>query len=569
MPGKSHSGAVISVLLIRNRILLPLLALSLVATPNPCAGGDAAPSHPDAPGARRVTTPALPVDDPVYEELDRLDLLGLLPREILGHRPISLDEIAQLLETAERSADTPGTPVAAHEILTRLRRRFPAASDAPSRRSYAGAGVLASRSDQPPRGIPSSNGLGGIEAATRPFHAAVGGGPWSADGLTTRLTAGGGRSLGARFAATARGELRVLDGPDDSPSVAENNSDVRARLAGAQLRFRQANIVFEVGRQEAAWGPRPRGGFLLSRNTRPLDLISVACERPWRFPGFLRYVGTVRQSLLFADLGGARDLAHARLFAVRQTFRVTRHLELGFTETLIFGGDGAPSLSFGDFLYEVIPIGGRNGRRDLSDHRYGMDGRITVWPGRLVAFGDVFIDDSRAPLYDYFHTLLAKRVGLAAPALGPGGRWDARVEYAHVPAIGYRHGRWFSGYTVDGRILGDELGPDARGLVVGIGATLPAGQRIEAEFGYEQRDSDIWAQDPTEDPDRAGRIYRAEDRPGELRRRLLLSGRVPLRSGLELRGRAGIERLTGALDGSADRTSTLLEMGLDFRPTLP
>lgn len=536
-----------------------------------CAGGLFADAIRPSACRAASASPTVPVGDSVYEDLDRLDALGLLPSAILGHKPLSRNEVVGLVATADSlaRAGAPGGAGSAvvREILTRLRARW-----APARAGRVvtdlSVTVGAAQARVESRPVLRSNGLGSVDGADLPLTNFTQAALYGRDGPTAWAGAALGAQLGRGLAIGAAGELRAgRDGARvEGRATADNVSQVRFRALYA--RANPGTVSFQVGRVAQAWGPTTQGGSLLSTNAPPMDLLLLACERPYRFPGFLRYVGPVRQSLCVADLGAERTLRHAKLLAVRQTFRVTRHLELGFTETLVLWGEGAPRVSPGNLFYELIPVRGRNGRTDLSDHRYGMDGRVQVWPGHLLAYGDVFIDDSRAPLYKYFNTLLAKRVGLYAPALGPGGRWEARVEWADIPAISYRHTRWTTGYAMNGRLLGDPLGPDARGAHAELTATLRAGHRLGLTLDREGRDADIWSQEPGDDPDLYKTIYRVQDNPTEWRTRVGLRALWRASDRCDITGRASFENVSRPLSGRSGGTDHLVEIGVLYRPKL-
>lgn len=522
-----------------------------------------------APRAAPAGSPTVPVDDPVYDDLDRLDALGLLPSAILGHKPLSRHEVVGLVATADSLAGAGVTGGAGsavvREMLGRLRARWTATRPGARMTDLAvTAGVAQAQLDV--EAVPEQNGLGDLDAINQPLVDFRQGALYGRDGLTGAAGAAFGATLGGPLAVGGSGELRA--GRDATADAGGKRGVSQIRFRSLYARACLGTVAFEAGREGQAWGATTRGGSLLSTNAPPLDLVLVSCERPYRFPGFLRYVGPVRQSLFVADLGADRTPRHAKLLGVRQTFRVTRHLELGFTETLVLWGEGAPHVSPGNLFYELIPVRGRNGRPDLSDHRYGMDGRLQVWPGHLLAYGDVFIDDSRAPLYDYFNTLLAKRVGLYAPAFGPGGRLEARAEWADIPAIAYRHSRWTTGYAAQGHLLGDPLGPDARGAHAEVMVTLPAGHRVGLTLDREGRDNDTWSQEAGDNPDLYKQIYRVVDRPTEWRTRLGLSALWQASDRLELRGVAGWETISRPLDGRAHANDHLVELTLRYRPRL-
>jgi hypothetical protein len=176
-------------------------------------------------------------------------------------------------------------------------------------------------------------------------------------------------------------------------------------------------------------------------------------------------------------------------------------------------GDDAPTDSFWQYLWEFFPAGRVGTDSDLADHRFGIDGRWHLWPGHLSAYGEIMVEDARTGHYE---DVTGRRIGIYLPAVGPDGLWEARAEYLRLPAIVYRHGRWTTGYALNGHLIGNDIGPDSRGARFRLEKTGNEGQRTLLEFAWENRDRDIWAQTVNEDGDYED-VYRAVDRPSETR----------------------------------------------------
>jgi hypothetical protein len=141
------------------------------------------------------------------------------------------------------------------------------------------------------------------------------------------------------------------------------------------------------------------------------------------------------------------------------------------------------------------------------------------------------------------------------------------VEWADIPAIS-RHTRWTTGYAMNGRLLGDPLGPDARGAHAELTATLRAGHRLGLTLDREGRDADIWSQEPGDDPDLYKTIYRVQDNPTEWRTRVGLRALWRASDRCDITGRASFENVSRPLSGRSGGTDHLVEIGVLYRPKL-
>jgi len=126
----------------------------------------------------------------------------------------------------------------------------------------------------------------------------------------------------------------------------------------------------------------------------------------------------------------------------------------------------------------------------------------------------------------------ARRVGL-----GSEGRFDLWAEARHSGVRPYTHHQFTSGWTLDGRILGDPIGVLAEGLSGGVDWTGPT-SRLSVAGYWERYFGDSYA----DGPQPGLNWVKVQDGPDETRERLTVdwttdmgtSGRfVTVRGGLE------------------------------------
>jgi hypothetical protein len=426
------------------------------------------------------------------------------------------------------------------------------------------ARVAVVASDARPDTIRADNGVGRIDGVVEPLTAGRDGVAF-AHGATLALNTAHAASLTRHLVAGARfdARLRFEENPDGAADDVAGDVSVLALYGRATF----GNLVVQAGRDALSWGSAPGGGLLLARNARPLDAAVLTSEAPWRLPWIFRHLGPTRIGLAVAALGADRTYPNAFLVATRGSFRLHPRVELGIWDTLILGGEGAPKPTFLEILHEIFPLGRGGLDEDFSDHRIAIDTRWQVVPGRLLLYHESFLEDGfrPAPFGDAWD-VMGVTVGAYLPALGRDGAWDARLAATHVPAIAYRHGRWISGYTLERRLLGDELGPDADGLSLAVTRHRAEGGYTRVQLAYEARNSDTWAQEPLGDGG-FGDIFRVEDRDADRRLRGSLTARTWLSDSVQMTGGAAIEhRFDGGFPDPGARTSYFGEVALELFP---
>jgi hypothetical protein len=512
--------------------------------------------EPVRPPVPRTASSTVPPDDPIYRDLERLDALGLLPDEVLGQRPMSEGEIARLLRRASQLPGAVRRP--ARDLLVRLRRRFPDLEHRAAQ-GFESIELGGAWRDDRVEPFPENNQVGQIDARKEPLTADRGGRPYVPDGGTFWFRSRHTIPTRSNLVFTAAPEFRY--GVFDDGGRLRGDGDFQFQALNGRLRLGPA--VLQVGRDALAFGPVRSGGFMMSTNARPLDMVLVTSESPFRLPWIFRHAGRTRWLAAYTPLGDDRRLPGSALLLLRASFRPHRLVEAGFSNTLVMLGDGAPKGTVLDYLWEIVPINRTGVDRDFTDHRYGFDLRLHAWPGRVTLYNELLIEDARE---GFWEDVVARRFGLHLPALGPGGEWEMTAEYLRLPAILYRHGRWTTGYALDGRLLGNELGPDSRGALLRLGRVDRAGNRVGLELAWDARDADLWAQVPVPETGSYDDIFRVVDNPTEHRWRARLEIDREVSRTVRWQPRMALERVTnpGYDDTAEARTNVLLELVLRY-----
>lgn len=432
-------------------------------------------------GANAQGTGLLPLDDLAYRDLDRLSELGVLDSIVIGQRPYSHRTIARIVRVARHRLDGGSRGLARrfHDddgvyvdgVLRRLSERFRddgedgTAISEPVMNLFDGALFGATTTDAQRRGFPASH--------TRPIEASI-------DPLAARR-------LGR---PAVRGSISLLELShrfEPLPWLAvqarerfewRNPSDTtRSRTSGevllASVRARVRNVAVTAGRQQFGWSQLAGDGLFLASDAPALDQISLAADQPFVLPGFLRALGSTKGTLIVADLGPSVVRSRSRLVTYKLSVQPNSAVELGGTFMNHFGGSGAPSASFANRAIDLLPFidifrshNYVDSSRTLdveSDKLLGVDWRFRFDPlGGVLVVGEALIDDfdvRRIP--KLFTGYGSQSVGIIIPRIGSPDL-SMVLSAKHMGILTYSHGQLANGISTRGRLLGDELGPDAK-----------------------------------------------------------------------------------------------------------
>ncbi len=430
--------------------------------------------------ARAQNTGTVSSDDPLYVDLEWLSEHGILDQLILGQRPYSRREIARILRVARARMDGKSSGLTSRlsndardviePVLQRLENRFSDVTDCGRDGDVAlvplDLGVLSyTRNDARRRGFPAPHSSA-TEAtidplADRRLGIPVPQGQMAALELAHRI------EFDDWFAIQVRERLNSFKLNDTTPATRSGE----LLLASARTRWR--NVALTVGRQQLTWGQVKGSGLFLASDAPALDAVSVASDAPFRLPGFLRPLGGTQGTIFLADLGASMNHSHSRLLGYKVSVQPNPAVELGGTFFNHFGGAGSTwrfnTNSLIDFL-PFIDVFRRHNYVDSSrtvdvesDKVLGVDGRFRLDPlGGLLVSGELLIDDfDRYRLMSMLTTTGSSALSITIPSIGTPDV-SAQLTAKHMGTITYTHAILQNGITTRGRLLGDELGPDAK-----------------------------------------------------------------------------------------------------------
>jgi hypothetical protein len=461
-------------------------------------------------------SPNVPLDDPAYDQLDQLALVGALPPFRGGFVPLTEARLHEL------APDAPALPAGwwIRPIGRAALRATVAKEDA---RGYSTAAR--------PRNIAGTLALSCEEQEGRPCGHTL--------DLAAEIDAAGG------YGAWAAGAVRLgarTGSERDASELAVERAYVNVELGP---------IAAEVGRDVLALGPATPTRVGWSPNAPPLDHLRLSGARP------LALSRRVRASVVYilGRLAGPQTYPDDLVSIARAQVDLYDRVELGAMQLLQLGGDGAPSFGLWDFVLEHVrrrdPSAGPS---DSSNRRVGLDvaARIAGLGGARIAYQLMFEDLRKefasALRYDADHVLTVQT------------RW-LTVEWQRTGVRAYEHTPRFTGLTSGGRIVGDPLGPDAHAVFVGGRIAIARGVAMPwievARFASD-----------TYEFLNPGPVVRTARGPAELRFRIGARARVPIGRDLELAPEAALEDVERAsFVPGARHINAMLRAVLVWRPS--
>ncbi|HUI57756.1 MAG TPA: capsule assembly Wzi family protein [Bryobacteraceae bacterium] len=457
-------------------------------------------------GGPTAGSPYVPMDSWVYEALDRLAGLGMIPSQISGLRPWTRAECRRQIQEADAQllmakGMSTGERAEVSRLLTALENELDPGKDAGSAITvdsiYVRSGVIAG----PPLNDSLHFGQTWMDDSGRPF----GRGFNSYAGFTAHAESGRFfASVQAEYqhapgspadALPVRQEIATLDANPLPPAVGQAPTD-RFRAVEASVGLQLGDFAVSLGKQELWWGPTADAPLAFSTNAEPTKNLKISTVHPFRLPGVLRYLGDIRSEFILGKLGGQKYTWRPWFNAQKISFKLTPDLELGFTRWSIFWGVGHP-ITLGSLVTDLTSVNSPTGasglgRNDPGDRKGGFDFRLRIpWLRNwLTLYSDSYCDDDPSPLAAPRHAAINPGVSLTHVPGIP--RLEFRMEAPSTTPMSWDDGAGFiywnnqyhSGNTNYGHLLGNPIGRDNRAQEGWVTYHLSARDKIE--LGYRQ-----------------------------------------------------------------------------------
>jgi Capsule assembly protein Wzi len=447
-------------------------------------------------GARASTYVVyIPIDSPIYDELDTLDGLGLLESYLPEVRPISRVEAARLvIEARDRLAQaakpdplaqatfdvlkaqlalemgwlehneedrlpTMVRPVERLELQytysSGTRRKFYVETATPVTVSEA-TPLLPTNSD-----LPTANGNNG---------AALWNG-WA--GLFGFIT---GYGEGA-YAGALRNDPNAPD---------------RDRIVDGGVVVGLGNVALSFGNEQMVWGVSHFGQLAQSANSSAFPALRMQNIHPTHLPSVLRYLGLFRGQAFFGQLDSNRTFSHPWISGQVVSFKPLPSFEFGLTHTIDFGGRGNDNYGLGGFIGKATGFSTGDAQVANTNTRVSIYAKLRFKRLRgAQLYGEILGEDFYQPFGKSFGLKMPFKspsytTGLYLPRMTVDGLTDGRIEWTLLDKNYSTHNDSLY-WTYDDRLMGYPLGPGGQRIDVAIGRWFDLRYKAGLDAFYETR----------------------------------------------------------------------------------
>lgn len=439
----------------------------------------------DYPKHSKAGSTYVPLESWIYPAMDRLAALGYIQTAFAGIRPWTRLECARLLNEARdrlEDDDNGAGQTAARELYSSLQQEFGQefAELESDRYRHLGIEEVYVRSltiGGPPLTDSYHFGQTVINDYGRPY----GRGANLQVGIATAAVSGPvffyargeyqhGASLPS-FSLPLRELIAQIDSTPVQPPASQGTTN-RFEMVDGYAGMNLLDFSVAVGKQSLWWGPSKGGPFLISNNAEPMYMLRIARNSPFKLPWILQYLGPARTDFFLARLSGHSFPARPWIHGAKFSFKPTRNLELGFSRTVVFAGEGHPftTRSLLRSFFSNSPA--NDAREGPGDRRVAVDFSYRV-PGLrnwLTLYSDSMVDDVALPFQAPDRTALSPGIYLARIPGLPKLDFRAEAVTTQVPFHG-RPGEFFywnvvykDAYTNNGNLLGSWIGREATGF---------------------------------------------------------------------------------------------------------
>ena len=453
-----------------------------------------------APSVRASTYVVyVPLDDPMYEELDTLNGLGYLDTYVDEIKPISRVEAARLtLEAEEKLDSTPSDPLARelvrslraelHEEISwlennsednqptmihpveRLEMQY-VYSSGPQRRWSNGTVRTPSdvglNAEEPTPLLPNNDALPTAAGSNEIAR-------WSGwFGLGGFLTGYGEGAVAGPFTHSIPGTSRL-------------------RPLGTAAVVSLGNTAISIGTEEMWWGLGRYSALSQSDNAQPFAAVRLQNVHPILLPGVLRYLGQFRYQAFFGQLDDERYIAHPWIDGQIVSFKPLPTFEFGFNHTIDFGGRHNDNYSALGFIGRASGFNTGNPTGANTNSRAGAYAKLTVPRLRRTQFyaeilgEDYYQPFGRNPPIKTPFKAPSYTFGVYTARLTADGLTDAGAEYTLLDRAYSEHDDSLY-WTYKQTQMGDPLGPTAWRVNVKVGRWINLQNKASAEFFFERR----------------------------------------------------------------------------------
>jgi len=445
----------------------------------------------------------IPLDSPIYLELDNLNGLGLLDTYLNEIRPICRVEAARLtLEAQRKLEDSEEKDALASSLLDTLRKQLPEEinwletnneNNPPTMvqpLERVEAQFVYTRGEQRmwrtgPIGVEGEAGINAHEVT--PLLPGNDGIP-TASGSNEILRWSGWAGLGGFVTLYGEGDA-------SGPFTREINIDHgnRLRPLGTAVVASLGNYALSLGDEEMWWGVGHFSTLMFSSNNTPFPALRWQNIHPKLLPWIFRYLGQFRYQVFFGQLDDDRYFSHPWIDGQIFSFKPLPTFELGFTHGILFGGNHNDNYSTMGFLGRATGFDTGNPSGANTHSRGGLYVKFYFPSLRGVQVYQELVGNDNltreVPALGRFlpFKAVSYQGGLYLPRLTADGLTDLSFEYAILEPNDQQHGADSLYWTYNGNLMGDDMGPNATQVNLMLGRWIALRNQAQVGFLYSER----------------------------------------------------------------------------------
>lgn len=444
----------------------------------------------------------IPLDSPIYSELETLDGLGYLDTYLGEIKPFSRVEAARLtLEGEHNVRDAERDEPLARAMLTALHEQLReeigwlesnTEDNQPTMihpLARAEAEYVYS-AGSPRRWLTGANGQINAQEGTPllPYNDGL----QTAAGSNEIIRASGWAGFGGFLTGYAEGAVA-------GPITHDLSGTSRAQLLGAEAVLSLGNTAISFGQEERWWGSGHFAALSQSDNAKPFYALTLQNIHPRYLPWILRYLGPGRRQIFMGQLDADRAASqHPWIVGHVMVFKPLPWFEIGMTRAIIFGGRNNDHYNSGGFLGRFTGIATGKPAQGNTKSRGGIFLKFHIPKLRnLQIYQEIVGSDNltfEIPTLGHYLPFLnvAYQGGIYLPRLTADGLTDFRFEYAIVsPGYSIQNGNSLY-WTYDNQLIGDALGPNASQVDVQFGRWFGLRYKVDADFFYTEQAPNLY-----------------------------------------------------------------------------
>lgn len=252
------------------------------------------------------------------------------------------------------------------------------------------------------------------------------------------------------------------------------------------------NVAISFGQEEMWWGVGHFAALSQSNNANPFPALRVQGIHPTHLPWFLKYLGLFRWNAFFGQLDGYRTYAHPWIDGQNFSFKPLPNFEFGFTHAIEFGGAGNSNYSLSGFLGRASGFDTGNPVDGNTNSRGGIYMKLFVprWRNTQFYFEQLGEDNltKEVPFVGRFlpFKAISYQGGMYLPRLTRDGLTDFRIEWAILEPNYSDHSDSLY-WSYNDRLMGDPMGPNATQVDIDVGRWFMMKYKPDLDIFYTER----------------------------------------------------------------------------------